>query len=533
VGIEDQGSIVSKALEGLLTPVPEGYRMEGLLFALLIAFFCKSLLMIIHQGMAMNFAMKLREKWTTSIFEGYLASPYGEMFKQKQGVFISNVVIEPIRASKSINMILELASKLTLSVTLITMLLITDWRITVMAALVGSTVLALIRGAVHRYSMKFGKERLALNQGITADATEAIGAIKEIKVFGAFQGHLQQLTKKLQNYTKIHTRFTVLANLPGHVIEFVVILFIAIILSYVHLMRNVPLKDIFPFLGFFVLVCQRLLVYISFILSHRMKITSFLPSLSLIHDLIYTDRDRETFSEGRSIDGIVDDIVLKDVTFSYGNGKPVFRNLNITIPKGKITALVGPSGIGKSTIADLILRLFVPQKGRVMTNGRDIREFSLESWRRRIGYVSQEPYIFNVSVKENILIGRPSASDSEVFESAQKAYIHDFIQSLPDGYDSVLGDKGANISRGQRQRLAIARVILRDPDLYIFDEATSSLDSESERMIQKSTEGLGVSKTVLIIAHRYSTLESSDLIYHLDSEGNIRLTDYVALKENT
>ena len=264
-----------------------------------------------------------------------------------------------------------------------------------------------------------------------------------------------------------------------------------------------------------------------------MKIASFLPSLSLIHDLIYTEKDRETFLEGTSIDGIVDDIVLKDVTFSYGNGKPVFRNLNITIPKGKITALVGPSGIGKSTIADLILRLFVPQKGKVMTNGRDIREFSLESWRQRIGYVSQEPYIFNVSVKENILMGRPGASDSEVFESARKAYIHDFVQSLPDGYDSVLGDKGANISRGQRQRLAIARVILRDPDVYIFDEATSSLDSESEKMIQKSIEALGGSKTILIIAHRYSTLENSDLIYHLDSEGNIRLTDYGSLKENT
>jgi subfamily B ATP-binding cassette protein MsbA len=530
VGIEEQGSIFSRTLEGVVSLVPGGYRTEGLLVALVIAFFFKSLLMILHQGMGVNFAMKLRARWSTRIFEGYLSSPYGEMFKHKQGVFVSNIVIEPMRAAKSINMILELVSKLTLSVTLITMLLLTDWKITVMATLGGSVVLMLLRGAVHRYSVKFGKERVTLNQSVTADATEGIGAIKEIKIFGTFQRHLRQLKAKLQRYTKIHTKFTILSNLPGHVIEFVIILCIAIIMSYVHLTRNIALKDVFPFLGFFVLVSQRLLVYISFILSHRMKIASFVPSLNLIHDLIYRDKHREAVLEGTSLDGIKDDIVFKDVTFGYGEERPVFQHLNLTIPRGKITAVVGPSGIGKSTLADLILRLFDPKEGDILLNGENIRQFSLKSWRERIGYVNQEPYIFNTSVRENILMGNPYAKDRDLVKAAKMANIHDFIETLPKGYDSVVGDRGVKLSGGQRQRLAIARVIIREPDLFIFDEATSSLDSESERMIQASIESLSRSKTILIIAHRRSTLKNADIIYQVGQVGEVKIRDFASLE---
>jgi len=529
VGIKDYSSNFSEYIL-ILSPLPEKYRIEGLLLFLLIVFFLKSVLMVLHRGLSVNFAMQLRETWSNKIFSKYLGMPYEKIMNQRRGESINNIVIEPFRASKSITMLLELGSKLTLSITLLTLLLLTEWKFTLLVAFGGGTIFYFLRNIIDRYSIKFGKERLDLNQHITAIATEGISAIREIKIFGSAHTHIIKLSKKLARYTKIHTIFAVLSDLPRHVIEFTAILFITIILGYVHIVQNIEFKNILPFLGFFVLVCQRLLVYISFIISHRMKIVSFFPSLSLIHSEIYEKRMVEDNFKKTKLDTLKHDIIFKNVTFSYEDGKPVFYNLNLTIPHGKITAIIGASGIGKSTIADLILRLFVPQRGEILVNGKDINQFDLLSWRSKIGYVSQEPFIFNTTIKENILIGKPSARKDEVINAAKMANIHDFIQTLSDGYDTIVGDDGFKLSGGQKQRIAIARAIIRDPDLFIFDEATSSLDKESEKMIQQSIKKLSQSKTILIIAHRISTLENADIIYQINSKGKTEIIDYDSLK---
>lgn len=532
VGVEGNSADFLKYADFLLSPIPSAYRIEALLFALVVVFLCKSVLMILHHGMAINFAMHLREKWSEKIFSKYLHAKYTDILSQKQGALINNIIIEPLRASKSITMFLELLSKLLLSVTLFSMLLLTDWRITLLAALGGGAVLYFLRNTTHRYSVKFGRERLTLNQLTTAVAAEGISAIREIKIFGIGDRFLSSLAGKLARYTKIHTKFAILSDIPGHFIEFVIIFFIAIVLICIRMIGKAELKEVLPFIGFFVLVCQRLLVYVSFIISHRMKISSFFPSLNLIHTLIYEEKSQEDRSQRLELDELKHDVVLKDITFSYGDGKPVLPNLNLTIQKGKITAIVGPSGIGKSTIADLILRLFEPQKGKILVNGQEISQFDLFSWRSKIGYVSQEPFIFNTSVKQNILIGKPSADMDEVIQAAKMANIHDFIMTWADRYDTVVGDRGVKLSAGQRQRLAIARAIIRQPELFIFDEATSSLDGQSEKMIQQSIEKLSRSKTILIIAHRISTLENADIIYTLEDGGRVGIKRFESLQGN-
>jgi ABC-type multidrug transport system fused ATPase/permease subunit len=187
------------------------------------------------------------------------------------------------------------------------------------------------------------------------------------------------------------------------------------------------------------------------------------------------------------------------------------------IPKGKMTAVIGPSGIGKTTIADLVIGLLEPTTGEIVVNGRSLQEYNLRSWRNRLGYVSQDTVIFNTSVKENIRIGKIDAGDEEIENAAKGAAIFDFVMSLPRGFQTEVGDRGVKLSGGQRQRIAIARAILRDPDLYIFDEATSALDHESERLIQKSIEEVGQDKTVLVIAHRLSTIENADVVYDVSN----------------
>ena len=194
-------------------------------------------------------------------------------------------------------------------------------------------------------------------------------------------------------------------------------------------------------------------------------------------------------------------------------------HLDIHIDKGRSIALVGPSGGGKTTICSLLMRFYDVDSGAIYIDGKDIRTLTLKSLRKAIGIVQQDVYLFAGSIKENIAYGKPDAQDEEVIEAAKRANIHDFIMSLPDGYDTYVGERGARLSGGQKQRVAIARIFLKDPKILILDEATSALDNESERYIQKSLEELAKGRTCITIAHRLSTIRNADEIIVIGKKG--------------
>ncbi len=217
----------------------------------------------------------------------------------------------------------------------------------------------------------------------------------------------------------------------------------------------------------------------------------------------------------RSLPPIREAIELRDVSFRY-DAKWVLQNVSLRIPHGKTVALVGPSGAGKTTLLNLLPRFYDPTRGRVLVDGADLREVSLLSLRRQLALVSQDTVLFNDTIRNNILYGRMEAADSEVFEAARRAHAHDFVLQQPDGYDTVVGDKGVKLSGGQKQRLAIARAILKNPAILLLDEATSALDTESERLVQQALDELIRGRTVVVIAHRLSTIQRADLIVVLD-----------------
>ena len=212
------------------------------------------------------------------------------------------------------------------------------------------------------------------------------------------------------------------------------------------------------------------------------------------------------------------EIQLRDVSFSYGgsDGKEVLHHLNLTIPQGKFTALVGPSGGGKSTIARLAARFWDVTGGSITLGGRDIRELPLKQLSREISFVTQDNFLFDCSLKENIRLGRPGASDEEVFAAARAAQCEEFIGRLEHGWDTAAGDAGKQLSGGERQRIAIARAILKDASIVILDEATAFTDPENEDKIQRSTMALSKGKTLLVIAHRLSTIQNADQIVVLE-----------------
>ncbi|MEQ8979703.1 MAG: ATP-binding cassette domain-containing protein, partial [Deltaproteobacteria bacterium] len=224
---------------------------------------------------------------------------------------------------------------------------------------------------------------------------------------------------------------------------------------------------------------------------------------------------------------------FESVSFKYREDTPlVLEGLDLDLPRGQVVALVGSSGAGKSTVAALLPRLFDVTDGRITVDGGDIRDVTLESLRANIAMVGQETYLFNDSVRDNIRYSRPDATDEQIEEAARRAYAHDFITALPDGYDTIAGERAVQLSGGQRQRLAIARAFLRDAPILILDEATSALDVESEREVQRALDALLENRTALVIAHRLSTVQRADEILVLEGGRVVERGRHEALLEN-
>ena len=225
------------------------------------------------------------------------------------------------------------------------------------------------------------------------------------------------------------------------------------------------------------------------------------------------ERDAECAEPAGQLEGHIE---FRDVSYAYDDEKRVLRHVNLDIGKGKKFALVGPSGGGKTTICHLIPHFYDVLSGQILLDGREIHTLTLESLRQNIGIVQQDIYLFNDTMRENIRYGKPDATEDEIVEAAKRANIHDYIMTLPNGYDTNIGERGVRLSGGQKQRLSIARVFLKNPPILILDEATSALDNTTEILIQNALDELCVGRTTLVVAHRLSTIKNADEIAVVD-----------------
>ena len=246
---------------------------------------------------------------------------------------------------------------------------------------------------------------------------------------------------------------------------------------------------------------------IGFMEQYQNGVTGFRRFLEILDT--EPEMDKETATDIERVEG---DIYFKNVTYGYEGDAEVLHDLTLEIKKGEIFALVGPSGGGKTTICHLIPHFYNVEKGEIFIDGREIHDITMKSLRSNIGIVQQDVYLFNSSIKDNILYGRPGATDEEVIEAAKRANIHDYVMSLEKGYDTVIGERGVKLSGGQKQRLSIARVFLKNPPILILDEATSALDNTTEILIQRSLDELCKGRTTIVVAHRLSTVKNANKI---------------------
>jgi len=292
----------------------------------------------------------------------------------------------------------------------------------------------------------------------------------------------------------------------------VIVLFAGGLFLYYHKINLGDLLAYFLYINFFMQPVRRLTAFVE---QYQLGMTGFERFIEIMNikpDII----DNEDAIELKNVKG---DIEFRNVTFNYNENHSILRNLSFKVGRGKTLALAGPSGGGKTTICHLIPRFYEISEGEILIDGINIRNVTLKSLRKNIGIVQQDVFLFTGTIKENISYGKPGATDDEIIEAAKNANIHDFIISLPDGYDTYIGERGVKLSGGQKQRISIARVFLKNPPILILDEATSALDNNSEIIIQKSLEKLSKERTTLVVAHRLSTIVNADEIIVLTNEG--------------
>jgi ATP-binding cassette, subfamily C, bacterial len=359
-----------------------------------------------------------------------------------------------------------------------------------------------------------GKDISTATNGLYAAATEHLGGMKTTKSYGAEErnaGLFSELSAQVAQMNLNATRAYAEAGFwfrTGSVLTLSVILYIAFeILA-------LPTSGLLLLLFLF----TRIIPLFGGIQQNYQQYLNALPAFTGVMELQARCKASAEPSGEPPVEAKQrQSIQFREVSFTYGKeGAPAIRDLNLSIEAGKSTAIVGPSGAGKSTVADLVMRLIVPDKGQVLVDGAPLGAEHIRSWRRQIGYVAQDTFLFNDTVRANLLWACPEASDEEIKQALKSAAAEEFVSELPNGMETMLGDRGVRLSGGERQRLALARALLRKPSLLILDEATSALDSENEKRIQSAIEELHGHMTLLVITHRLTTIRAADIIYVLE-----------------
>jgi ATP-binding cassette subfamily B protein len=400
---------------------------------------------------------------------------------------------------------------------LVVVLLAVLWLYDLPLALVATAFVPVLVGGVmlhHPAARQRSREAMENGGGLIAHLVEDVCAVETIKACGAERRRAEAGEDRLVGFVGSLFSLQKLNLSMSSLGMFVTALAGVVILWYGGHRVMAGALTIGQLMFFYSLLAY-LLEPLDRLASVNLKIQDALVAVDRLYQVL--DLEAEPIGDRTKVPfrGLRDALELRDVSFRYGCRANVLEQVHLRIPAGKTVAVVGESGSGKSTLLKLLQGFYTPTEGSIRVDGIDLRDIELSSLRAGVGVVSQEPFIFNGTLRDNIALGRPGASLEEVMEAARVAGLEEFITSLPDRYDTVIGERGANLSGGQRQRLAIARALLRQPDILIFDEATSHLDTATERAIQESLRTTLAGKTVVLVAHRLSTVKEADLIYVL------------------
>jgi ATP-binding cassette subfamily B protein len=377
-----------------------------------------------------------------------------------------------------------------------------------------------------RQAFRKNRERIA---EINAGTEESISGVRVVQSFANEDLELSKFRENNRRFVETkQNSYHYMGRYNSGINAFSSLIYVMLVVAAAFMIRNGRINpvDLLTFL-----------LYINVFLEPIKKLTNFgeqfqngISGFDRFYEVLSVEPDIADARNAVNLKSVKGDIEFNNVSFRYReNATDVLTRINLKVEAGEYIALVGPSGVGKTTLCSLIPRFYEVSSGSITLDGKDIREIKLQSLRRNIGIVQQEVYLFAGSVLENIRYGNPEASEAEVVAAAKNANAHEFIMDLPDGYDTDIGQRGVKLSGGQKQRLSIARVFLKNPSVLIFDEATSALDNESEKVVQESLETLARGRTTFVIAHRLSTIRKARRILVLTGEGIVEEGDHQSL----
>jgi subfamily B ATP-binding cassette protein MsbA len=393
----------------------------------------------------------------------------------------------------------------------IAVMLVISWQLTLLSTVLAALFIwPFLR--LGKRSYRWGQTDMRTTNEMMSILQDSLGGAKVVQGFGNERKSEEDLLNAFQNHYKATIKFQTLSNIipaaykPSGLLVLIVVLFVSRRL-------NVPFSEI----AVIMLAFLQMIPLFAQLAGNKSVAQNALPAYEQIKALRQAARLLERHSGPRKFQSFERELALDHVGFSYPDRPPVLVDVSLRIPKGQFVAVVGESGVGKSTLVDLIMALNDPSRGKITMDGVPLTEFNVQSYRRCIGYVPQESLLFDRSIKENLLWANENASEDDLRSACQKAHVVEFINKLPKGYDTIIGNRGIRLSGGQAQRLALARAILRNPFLLVLDEATSALDTHSERLIQQAIESISKETTIIAIAHRLSTVRKADHIVLLQA----------------
>ncbi len=501
---------------GFLDFFSQDISLVLLFFCLFLIFVLKAFFNILAVYLNSHLTQLFRVHWSIKIARHYMQGPFSYIVYNKHGFLVNNLLREPFLGAKALSGLLNLLLEISIFFCIFIITLIVDWK-TVLLAGGGLAVLGyLFKNASNRFSINVGKKKMKYSQAITSEVSEFLQGLRLIKIFSQENFELKKLKYILRKLATLNVKFDTISTIPSAVPE-VLVLAILLLVVLVKGIGALDAEKAMPIIVFFSYSALKLIVSATKIFRSKMIFLDNYPSLLLVSDLASKEYEPEFNRQGRRVEELETDILLRDVTFSYFKNAPLFEGLSLDFKKGKRTYLIGPSGSGKSTVVDLILGMFKVDGGQVLLNGLHVDEYNLQDLRSLFGYVGQDVMLFNGTVCENILFGKPDASEKEIIEAARLAGADEFIRTLPQGYDTLIGDRGLTVSGGQRQRISIARALIRNPEVLILDEATSALDQKLEQEILDSMLVHFSGKTIICITHRLQSARYADMIYVLEN----------------
>lgn len=502
------------------------------LLLLLIAIYCVKNLYILFLTYRQNtFITHNRNRMISRVLADFLNRPY----EQYLGADIPTVFrITDSDIPQTFNLmlaLLQLASELVVSFLIFMVLLLQDVRMTLFIIAVFGVMTLFIIKVLKPKLNKIGTQNQKIQSRIAKWRLQAIYGLKDVKVLNREEFFIRNYYESGKIGANVSRNYIVLNNVPRLLIETV---FIGSVLSFIvlYIKGGGDVTNMVATLATFGVAAIRMLPSVNRINTYITEIAYTQPSLDFVYENLKESMKTDALLAERKANGQIeklkleDRIELKGISFHYPDAeKNIFTKANMVVPKGKSVGIIGASGAGKSTVVDVLLGLLHAQEGVITCDGVDIFK-NYESWLAQIGYIPQAIYLVDESIRENIAFGidADKISDERIWKVLEEAQLKEFVEELPEGLDTTIGDRGVRLSGGQRQRIGIARALYNDPEILVFDEATSALDNETEKAVMEAVNSFHGKKTMVIIAHRLNTIEQCDMVYKVENEKLVETT---------